>query len=194
MSELGGVSNRVQTSTNEPVQTWQKLSSYAQFTLLPSLLLDRGAGSNRQLVYMNPQAVLFLLSRTDQTSPTPSAASRPPTPLVHSSLLLSLPRRRESRLLTEMAGALLCFCLSLYVSIVYYNYLDFRYHWNALDISFLYSTNGVLLALTSGVVIRFLLPKRLSMEQGMMLGMLMQVRCLFLLPCVAFIAVLPFYQ
>lgn len=75
-----------------------------------------------------------------------------------------------------MAGVLLCFCFSLNAYTVYYNYLDFRYHWSALDISYFFSTFGVLLALTSGVIIRFLVPKRLSMERGVILGMLMQVR------------------
>ena len=75
----------------------------------------------------------------------------------------------------ELAGVLLCYCFSLAVNTVYYNYLDFRYHWSALDISIFFSTNGVLLVITSGVIIRFLLPKRLSMGHGLMLGMLMQV-------------------
>lgn len=75
-----------------------------------------------------------------------------------------------------MAGVLLCFCFALNVFCVYYNYLDFRYQWNALDISFFFSTFGLTLALTSGVIIRFLVPKRLSMERGVMLGMFLQVR------------------
>ena len=90
---------------------------------------------------------------------------------------------------------LLCFCFSLNVFCVYYNYLDFRYHWSALDISFFFSTFGLTLALTSGVVIRFLVPKRLSMERGVMLGMFLQVRwfpsasldCLVVLWVVVFI-------
>ena len=79
----------------------------------------------------------------------------------------------------ELAGVLLCYCFSLAVNTVYYNYLDFRYHWSALDISLFSSSNGVLLTLTSGVIIRFLLPKRLSMGRGLMIGMLLQVRRLF---------------
>eukprot|EP00903_Cladosiphon_okamuranus_P016907 g15586.t1 len=80
----------------------------------------------------------------------------------------------ENSLLTEMAGVLLCFCFALNVFCVYYNFLDFRYHWNALDISFFFSTFGLTLALTSGFVIRFLVPNRLSMERGVMLGMFLQ--------------------
>eukprot|EP00752_Nemacystus_decipiens_P005145 g4668.t1 len=80
----------------------------------------------------------------------------------------------ENNLLTEMAGVLLCFCFSLNVFCVYYNYLDFRYHWSALDISFFFSTFGLTLALTSGVIIRFLVPRRLSMERGVMVGMFLQ--------------------
>lgn len=90
--------------------------------------------------------------------------------------LLSLPRGGASSLLMQMAGVLLCFSLSLNVFCVYYNYLDFRYHWNALDISFFFSALGVLLALTSGVMIRFLVPKRLSMERGVLIGLSLQVR------------------
>ncbi|CAM9256814.1 unnamed protein product [Scytosiphon promiscuus] len=80
----------------------------------------------------------------------------------------------ESSLLMQMAMVLSCFSLSLNVFCVYYNYLDFRYHWNALDISFFFSALGVLLALTSGVMIRFLVPKRLSMERGVLLGLSLQ--------------------
>lgn len=75
----------------------------------------------------------------------------------------------------QMAAVLSCFSLSLNVFCVYYNYLDFRYHWDALDISLFFSTFGVLLALTSGFIIRFLVPNRLSMEKGVLLGLLLQV-------------------
>lgn len=80
-----------------------------------------------------------------------------------------------------LALCIFCFCLALNVAGVYYNYLDFRYHWSALEISFFYSSLGVMLALTSSVGIRFLVPKLLSEGQGILLGLTLQVRLCFFL-------------
>lgn len=76
----------------------------------------------------------------------------------------------------QLAVVLSCFSLSLNVFSVYYNYFDFRYHWSPLDISLYFSTVGILLALTSGLLIRFLVPKRLSVGRGVLLGLALQVR------------------
>ncbi|CAN0218419.1 unnamed protein product [Ectocarpus sp. 12 AP-2014] len=80
----------------------------------------------------------------------------------------------ESSQLMQLAVVLACFSLSLNVFSVYYNYFDFRYHWSPLDISLYFSTFGILLALTSGILIRFLVPKRLSMGRGVLLGLALQ--------------------
>lgn len=76
----------------------------------------------------------------------------------------------------ELALCLFCFALALNVYSVYYNYFDFRYNWSALEISYFFSAFGVLLALTSGMGIRFLVPKRLTEGQGILLGWSLQVR------------------
>lgn len=77
--------------------------------------------------------------------------------------------------------SLCVFCVSMAVAVfdVYYNYLDFRYHWSALEISYFYSLLGVLLAATSSVGIRFLVPKRLSEGQAILLGFTINVRLWF---------------
>lgn len=65
--------------------------------------------------------------------------------------------------------------MSLNVFSVWYNYFDFQFHWSALDISLFFSAFGLALAATSGLGIRFLVPQRLSEEQGVLLGLFLQV-------------------
>lgn len=97
---------------------------------------------------------------------------------VRSSVRPSAPAPTSSPL---MLLALCIFCCTLAVNVfgVYYNYLDFRYHWSALEISLFYSALGLLLALMSSAGIRFLIPKRLSEGQGTLVGLMMQVRLCF---------------
>lgn len=115
---------------------------------------------------MDPYPPPFARPAHSLTNPA-SHPCRPP------SLLSS---RRTSSLLMQLAVVLACFSLSLNVFSVYYNYFDFRYHWSPLDISLYFSTFGILLALTSGLFIRFLVPKRLSVGRGVLLGLALQVR------------------
>lgn len=75
----------------------------------------------------------------------------------------------------QLSLCLFCFSVALNVFSVYYNYFDFRYHWDALEISLFYSAFGVLLALTTGVGIRYLIPKRLSESRGVLVGFFLQV-------------------
>lgn len=76
-----------------------------------------------------------------------------------------------------MLLALCVFCSTLAFGIfdVYYNYLDFRYHWSALEISLFFSAQGLVLALMSSIGIRFFVPKRLSEGQGALVGFTLQV-------------------
>lgn len=65
--------------------------------------------------------------------------------------------------------------MSLNVYLVWYNYFDFHFHWSARDISYFFSAFGLTVAATSGLGISFLVPQRLSEEQGFLLGLLLQV-------------------
>lgn len=81
-----------------------------------------------------------------------------------------------------MLLALCVFCCTLAFGIfgVYYNYLDFRYHWSALEISFFFSAQGLVLSLMTSIGIRLFVPKRLSEGQGTLVGFTLQVWLCFM--------------
>lgn len=76
----------------------------------------------------------------------------------------------------QLSACLFCYTLALNVYTVFYNYFDYRYHWGAFDISIYTSTYGVVLALATGVVIRLVVPRRVSEERGLAFGLCVQVR------------------
>ena len=65
--------------------------------------------------------------------------------------------------------------LSLNVYSTAYNYFDFRFHWSPLDISYFFATFNASMAIAGGWAIRYIVPKRLSVENGVLFGFFLQV-------------------
>ena len=87
------------------------------------------------------------------------------------------PTTNVRSLLTQLSLCLCLYSLAINVYTIFYNYLDYRYHWGPLEISVFFSVFGVILALTTGLGIRIIVPKLLSEGRGIVVGMLMHVRC-----------------
>ena len=78
-------------------------------------------------------------------------------------------------MLLQVAFSYFLFVLSLNVFAIGYNYLDFRFHWSPLEISYFFATFNALMAIAGGWGLRGVVPKRLSEENGALLGILIQV-------------------
>ncbi|CAM9626616.1 unnamed protein product [Ectocarpus fasciculatus] len=81
----------------------------------------------------------------------------------------------ESRALLWIACSYFLFVLSLNVFATGYNYVDYRFGWTPSEISYFFATYNILMALAGGWVIRLIVPKRLSEENGALFGISVQV-------------------
>lgn len=84
----------------------------------------------------------------------------------------SLCRRRG---LLSLALSYFFFMMSLNVFSIMYNYLDLRYHWRPLRISVFFASYNALFALAAGIGTQYIVPKRLTEEQGALFGLSLQV-------------------
>ena len=78
-------------------------------------------------------------------------------------------------MLLQVAFSYFLFILSLNVFAAGYNYLDFRFHWSPLEISYFFATFNALMAIAGGWGLRCIVPKRLSEENGALFGIFIQV-------------------
>lgn len=78
-------------------------------------------------------------------------------------------------MLLQIACSYFLFILSLNVFSTGYNYLDFRFHWTPMEISYFFATFNILMALVGGWVILWIVPKRLSEENAGLFGISVQV-------------------
>ncbi|CAM9485336.1 unnamed protein product [Hapterophycus canaliculatus] len=80
----------------------------------------------------------------------------------------------ESRILLRIAFSYFAFILSLNVFATGYNYVDYRFHWTPPEISYFFATYNIMMAIAGGWVIRFIVPARLSEENGGLFGIFVQ--------------------
>lgn len=78
-------------------------------------------------------------------------------------------------LLLVVALSYFLFVLSLNVFSVGYNYLDYRFSWSPLEISYFFATYNVFMGLAGGLFIRWIVPRYLSEEYGALFGISVQV-------------------
>lgn len=76
----------------------------------------------------------------------------------------------------QIAFSYFLFILSLNVFAAGYNYLDFRFDWSPLEISYFFATFNIFMAIAGGWGIRRVVPTRLSEENGALVGITIQVR------------------
>lgn len=78
------------------------------------------------------------------------------------------------RLLTLLAQSLFLYALAGSSFTVWYNYFDYKLDWDTVEIAMFYSTFGLCVAFVTGVVIRYLVPTRLSETQAILMGLMLQ--------------------
>ncbi|CAM9881665.1 unnamed protein product, partial [Choristocarpus tenellus] len=87
---------------------------------------------------------------------------------------LSLLKVISRRGVLPMSLCLFFFNLALNIYGVWYNYMDYRYGWGPVVIGAWFSTVGLCLALMQGVVIRAIIPKILTENEGVLCGIILQ--------------------
>lgn len=96
-------------------------------------------------------------------------------PLPPSQTLYFLDGALAPSLLLLVAISYFLFVLSLNAFSVGYNYLDYRFSWSPLEISYFFATYNVFMGLAGGLCIRWIVPRYLSEEYGVLFGITVQV-------------------